>query len=104
MITYFDHLLAGALSCAMAVSLATGASAQDSTVRKVSDYTCKDVMRDNGEGRDIAIAFMHGYLLGKAGATEFDLDVLTKQSDAFIENCLDNPTTPAMDAMMKAKG
>ena len=104
MIIYLDYLKAGALACAMAVGLATGASPQDSTMRKVSDYTCKDVMRDTGEGRDIAIAFMHGYLLGKAGGVEFDLDVLTKQSDAFIEYCLDNPAAPAMDAMLKAKG
>ena len=103
MITYLDHLLAGAIAC-MAVGLATNASAQDSTMRKISDYTCKDVMRDSGEGCDVAIAFMHGYLLGKAGATEFDLEVLTKQSDAFIDYCLDNPTAPAMDAMIKAKG
>jgi hypothetical protein len=104
MITYLDHLLAGAVAGAMAVGLATNASAQDSTTRKISDYTCKDVMRDNGEGRDIAIAFMHGYLLGKSGGSEFDLEVLTKQSDAFIEYCLDNPTAPAMGAMMKVKG
>jgi hypothetical protein len=104
MITYLDHLLAGAVACTMAVGLATDANAQDSTKRKVSDYTCKDVMRDSGEGRDIAIAFMHGYLVGKAGATEIDLELLTKQSDAFIEYCLDNPTAAAMDAMMKAKG
>jgi hypothetical protein len=103
MITYLDHLLAGAVACTMAVGLATNANAQDSTMRKVSDYTCKDVMRDSGEGRDIAIAFMHGYLVGKAGATEFDLQLLAKQSDAFIEYCLDNPTAEAMDAMIKAK-
>ena len=104
MITYLDRFLAGAAACAMAAGLAATASAQDSTVRNVSDYSCRDVMRDSGEGRDIAIAFMHGYLLGKASATEFDLDVLTKQSDAFIEYCLDNPAAPAMDAMMKVKG
>jgi hypothetical protein len=104
MITYRDHLPAGAVAFAMAVGLATGASAQDGTMRQISDYTCKDVMRDSGEGRDIAIAFMHGYLLGKTGAAEFDLEVLTKQSDAFIEYCLDNPASPAMDAMMQAKG
>ena len=104
MITYIDRFLAGAITCAIAGALVTTASAQDSTMRKVNDYTCKDVMRDSGEGRDIAIAFMHGYLLGKASATEFDLDVLTKQSDAFIDYCLDNPSSPAMEAMIKVKG
>jgi hypothetical protein len=104
MISCFDRLVAGAIACAMAVGLATNAIAQDSTMREISDYTCKDVMRDGGEGRDVAIAFMHGYLLGKASATEFDLEVMTKQSDAFIEYCLDNPIAPAIDAMTKAKG
>ena len=102
MITYIDHCFAAAIACVMAVGLATDASAQD--VRKVSSYTCKDIMRDDGEGRDIALAFMHGYLLGKEGATEIDLAELGNHSDAFIEYCLDNPTTPAMDAMMKIHG
>jgi len=78
--------------------------AQNPNERSTDEYTCKDVMRDTGEGRDIEIAFIHGYLLGKAGATKFDLETLEKQTDAFINRCLDNPTEKALDAMMKVKG
>ena len=51
-----------------------------------------------------AIAFLHGYLLGKSGESGFNLESLTKQTDAFINHCLDNPNDTAVDAMMKAKG
>ncbi len=80
------------------------AAAQDSTMRKVEQYTCKDVMIERGSSRDVAIAFLHGFLLGKSGSDEFDLDVLAKQTDTFIDHCLDNPTQKARDAMMKVKG
>jgi TRAP transporter TAXI family solute receptor len=78
------------------------ASAQSQMDRSVDQYSCKDVMRDSGAGREIAIAFLHGYLLGKAGKTQFNLDVLLKQTDAFIEQCLDNPNAKAMDTMINA--
>ena len=79
------------------------AVAQDAGARKVEQYTCKDVMRESGSTRDTAIAFLHGFLLGKSGSDGFNLDALTKQTDAFIGHCLDNPAQKAMDAMMKVK-
>ena len=33
----------------------------------------------------------------------FNLGALQKQTDAFIERCLDNPNEKAMDAMTKVK-
>ena len=80
------------------------AGAQETSDRKVEQYACKDVMRESGTSRDTAIAFLHGYMLGKSGESGFNLDSLTKQTDAFIDHCLDNPNDKAMDAMMKAKG
>ena len=40
-------------------------------------------MRESGADRDVAIAFLHGYLLGKSGSSKFNLDVLHKQSNDF---------------------
>jgi hypothetical protein len=80
------------------------ALAQDANGRSIAQYTCKDVMRESGSNRDVAIAFLHGYLLGKSGGATFDLDMLHKQTGAFIEHCLDNPTEKAVDAMSKVKG
>jgi hypothetical protein len=79
------------------------ALAQDSNQRSVDQYPCKDIMRQGGSDRDAAIAFIQGYLLGKSGATTFNLETLEKQTDAFVDRCLDNPNEKALDAMMKVK-
>ena len=77
----------------------TPVSAQDSRDRTVDQYQCRDVMRESGANRDVAIAFLHGFLLGKSGRQQFSLDDLHRQSEAFIEHCLNNPTERAVDAM-----
>src|SRR4026207_1128590 len=79
-------------------------SAQDSKDRTVEQYSCKDIMRESGANRDVAIAFLRGFMLGKSGSAKFNLDVLHKQSDDFIERCLTNPDEKAMDAMAKIIG
>jgi hypothetical protein len=80
------------------------AAAQDGKDRAVEQYACKDVMRESGGDRDVAIAFLHGYLLGKSGTSKFNLDALHRQTDAFIDRCLNNPGEKAVDAMQKVKG
>jgi hypothetical protein len=78
--------------------------AQDNKDRTIEQYSCKDIMRESGANRDVAIAFLRGFMLGKSGSTKFNLDVLHKQSDNFIERCLANPDERAMDAMTKVIG
>ncbi|MFZ1189079.1 MAG: hypothetical protein WAO13_15175 [Pseudolabrys sp.] len=56
------------------------ASAQDSKDRAIEQYTCKDIMRESGASRDVAIAFLRGFLLGKSGTTKFNLDVYTSKA------------------------
>ena len=79
--------------------------AQDTNQR--SDYfpesAVGSILRESGSNRDVAIAFLHGFLLGKSGATTFNLETLKKQTDAFLERCLDNPHDKAVDTMMKVK-
>src|SRR5215212_4787327 len=79
------------------------ALAQDAKDRTVEQYLCKDVMRESGVDRDVAIAFLHGFLLGKSGGSKFNLDVLHKQSNDFIERCLDSSSERAVDSMSKVK-
>lgn len=88
---------------AAAVLVPLTAAAQDSK-RTVDQYKCKDILRESGSNREVAIAFLHGYLLGKSGTQTFDLQTLAKQTDAFIEWCLDNPNESAAAAMTKVKG
>ncbi|HYC16242.1 MAG TPA: HdeA/HdeB family chaperone [Pseudolabrys sp.] len=78
--------------------------AQGSQDRIIEQYTCKDIMRESGASRDVAIAFLRGFLLGKSGSTKFNIDVLHKQSDEFIERCLTNPDEKAMEVMSKIIG
>jgi hypothetical protein len=91
-----------AFSTALVVASAV-AVAQDSSDRSMEQYSCKDVMRETDANRQTAVAFLHGYYLGKSGSTKFNLDAMAKQTDAFLDRCLDNPKEKAMDAMMKAK-
>jgi hypothetical protein len=92
-----------------AVILAAGscwavpAAAQTETDRAVELFTCKDVMREPNTSREVAIAFLHGWLLGKSGGSKFNVEVLEKQTSAFIEECLDNPQGKAADVMAKLK-
>ncbi|HUL87967.1 MAG TPA: HdeA/HdeB family chaperone [Pseudolabrys sp.] len=78
--------------------------AQGSQDRMIEQYTCKDIMRESGASRDVAIAFLRGFLLGKSGSTKFNIDALHKQSDEFIERCLANPDEKAMEAMSRIIG
>jgi HdeA/HdeB family len=94
--------LSAALAFVAGISLGP-ALAQEAKSRTVEQYTCKDVMRENGANRDVAIAFLHGFLLGKSGHSTFNLDILHKQTNDFIERCLDDPTEKAIDAMSKVK-
>jgi hypothetical protein len=71
--------------------------------RTIDQYKCRDVMRESGANRDIAIAFLHGFLLGKSGNQNFNLDVLHKQTEAFVDHCLSNPDGKAVDSMMAVK-
>ena len=77
--------------------------AQPAKDRTVEQYLCKDVMRESGSDRDVAIAFLHGFLLGKAGKSDFNVEILRKQSDEFIESCLQKPNDKAIDVMAAVK-
>ena len=94
---WFVPFVGAVLCCSIA------GQAMSAEMRTVEQYKCKDIMREAGSDRDASIAFLHGYLLGKSGASKFDIEVLTKQTDAFINRCLDNPNEPAAQAMMKVK-
>ena len=85
------------------LSLIGSASGQLATERSVDMFTCKDVMREPNTSREVAITFLHGYLLGKSGGSKFNVEVLEKQTNAFIEECLDNPQSKAADVMAKLK-
>lgn len=98
------RILAATAAAAMVLAGAAGiAGAQPQADRTIEQYTCKDLMRDGGPTREIAVAFLHGYLLGKSGGSRFNLEMLSRQTDDFVERCLDNPNEKAVDAMAAVK-
>jgi hypothetical protein len=58
-------------------------------------------MRLSGSEREVSLALVHGYRLGKMGTTQFDVEALSDLTDAFIEYCLDNPAENALEAFEK---
>jgi hypothetical protein len=98
------RVISAVLACAMlATGMANAQDKQDKGERTIGQYSCKDVMRESGGNRDVAIAFLHGFLLGKSGGSTFNVEKLRRETDAFMERCLDNPGSRAIDVMTEAK-
>ena len=76
---------------------------QDKGDRTPEQITCKDILREPGFDRDIAIAFIHGYLVAKSNAKTFNIATLSQQTDAFLDRCIDNPTAKALEVMTKVQ-
>jgi hypothetical protein len=80
---------------------AAGAAETADAKRDFAALACKDVMRLSGNDRDIALAFAHGYVLGKKGTTQYDVDALAQVTDQFIDYCLDHPAENALQSFEK---
>jgi hypothetical protein len=94
----------GTLTMVLAGTLAVcSAHAQSQPDRAIEQFTCKDVMREPDQNREVAIAFLHGFLLGRSGDSKFNVETLEKQTDAFVNECLDNPQARAEEVMLKLK-
>ncbi|WP_295888619.1 HdeA/HdeB family chaperone [uncultured Thiohalocapsa sp.] len=98
----FRRLLTVTVTAALLFGTTAAALAEEPTTdRDLNQYLCKDVMRLSGSEREVSLALVHGYRLGKMGTTEFDVEVLSDLTDRFIDYCLDNPTDNALAAFEK---
>ncbi|MCW8963605.1 MAG: HdeA family protein [Gammaproteobacteria bacterium] len=89
---------------AVSMVLATPLHAEpagDAQVKNVNEFLCKDILRTSGDDRDIAVAFMHGYLLGKSGKDTFNRATLSAATDNFIEACLNDVNGVAVKTLKK---
>jgi len=93
---------AGAVAL-LTIAISAPVLAQEKGDRTIQQYACKDVVRESGSNREVAIAFLHGYLLGKSGNAQFNLNDLLKQTDAFLDRCIENPNDKAIDVMAAVK-
>jgi HdeA/HdeB family protein len=97
----FASLFSAALAIA-SIGIAP-AVAQDNGDRTIDQYACKDIVRESGSLREVAIAFLHGYVLGKSGNAQFNLNTLMKQTDTFLDQCIENPNKKAIEVMVGVK-
>jgi hypothetical protein len=92
----------GAVAAVAALSLAgpnaLAADPPSQNAKDLASFSCKEVMRLNGQDRDVALALAHGYVLGKKGTTKYEIDKLAQVTDKFIDFCLDNPKANALEA------
>jgi len=92
---------AAALIASIMLSTAAGAAEPNDNKRDLGTFSCKEVMRLSGEDREIALAFAHGYVLGKKGSTQYDIEALAQITDQFIDYCLDHPAENALQSFEK---
>ncbi len=81
----------------LGIALVTAASAATAeeplkAINDITALTCKDIMSSDDRGRELSMAYMHGYLNGKAGSTALELDKNAALTDKVRDHCLDNPT------------
>ena len=93
--------LATALVTALSVVGSAAFAQEPSAKQDLSGYMCKDIMRTSGDDREVALALLHGYRLGKMGTTQFDTQILAQATDDFIEYCLDHPNEKALAVFEK---
>jgi hypothetical protein len=95
-------LSAAAVAVTFLVLAGTAAAAEPAGAeRDFGALACKDVMRLSGSDRDIALAFAHGYVLGKKDTTQYNVDALAQITDQFIDFCLDHPADNALKSFEK---
>jgi len=87
-----------AVFAALSFTGATALAAEQPQERDLGKFQCKEVMILSGQDRDIAVAFAHGYVLGKKGTTKYDVDALGRITDKFFDYCLDNPKANALQS------
>ena len=82
-------------------TVAVAAEPSSAFERDLGSSSCKDLMRMSGADRDIALAFVHGYALGKKGTTRYDVEKLSEITDRFLDYCLDHPAENALRSFEK---
>jgi hypothetical protein len=95
------YLGTSAATCVLLVAGSAALAADSSNKKDLEAFLCKDVMRLSGSERENALALVHGYRLGKAGTTQFQIDTLADLTERFIDHCLDHPSDKALETFEK---
>lgn len=91
----------GLMHSAHSLSAQSEADQQKATegTTDLTDARCRDIMILSGLDRDVTIAFLHGFLVGKSGETKINSDKLTDSTEIFLNTCLDKPDAKALKVL-----
>lgn len=95
------HRAAAASVAALLLSAVATMASEPPKPKDLNNFQCKDIMILSGADRDISIAFVHGYMLGKNKSTRYEVDKLATITDAFLDYCLDHPAENALASFEK---
>ena len=65
------HFACYAIATALLIGPVSTVAGETPETNDLGGYLCKDLMRLSGEDRQIALALIHGYRLGKSGTTSW---------------------------------
>jgi hypothetical protein len=94
--------LLGGLATSIAASIiCTPAMAQAAarpTIVDLETFDCRTLVSMNGEYRDNAVLFLHGYISGQKKQTVIELAPIAASTDKIIDYCISNPSANALAA------
>ena len=68
------------------------------TTVDLSTFDCRTLIAMNGDYRDNAVLFLHGYVSGQKRETVIELAPIAASTDKIIDYCISNPGANALAA------
>jgi len=92
-----------AVATAALAALSAAADADDETVN-IEQISCREMLKMEGEERDLTLIFMHGFVSGEKAAPELDETELSDATETILDTCIDNPGDSVLSVFHKVRG
>lgn len=78
--------------------------AQDGIKVQVTEISCRDMLKMESEEQELTLVFLHGFMSGKAGATEVDGPALRAATETIKDACIDAPDASLFSVFETVRG
>ncbi|QIK95273.1 hypothetical protein G7076_01140 [Sphingomonas sp. HDW15A] len=97
-----NQFRASAIAAAVAALAFTGPAIGQGPAKAdkvdLSTFDCRSLLTMNGEYRDNAVLFLHGYVSGQKKQSVIELGPIAASTDKIIDYCISNPSANALAA------